>query len=182
MNITQINAAVDAAFIATSALETPIMVASAPLDTNCTIRTDVYEGPQGKGFVVTAILDLTFCKVVHSRQSGPETFRERAFPTLEVLAPLMQTGFDNAVNAGFADSDLNVTVGITEGDRVQFDALYSHLLRKGAPDGFVLTLATIDRIPFEVTVVEFKGLLVRAGDYYAGLWVTKLQQDALIRQ
>ena len=79
------SAAVDAAFQTTLGLPTPARVAPANIADNATLRTDVYTGPKGSGFVVAAVMDLGWRKLTISRQHGPETPREQPAPPLESL-------------------------------------------------------------------------------------------------
>ena len=53
--------------------------------TQCTLRTDVYNGPHGSGFAVVATLILGDQSVTIVRQHGPETHREKPAPTLAAL-------------------------------------------------------------------------------------------------
>lgn len=81
----QVTAAVDAAF-QTAAQQNPVQSAAPrAIADNATIRTDVYSGPKGLGFAVTAVLDLHYRKLVITRQSGPEPLRERPAPSLASL-------------------------------------------------------------------------------------------------
>lgn len=85
LTLTQINAAVDAAFQTSLAQTPPQKLASQAIGDNCTLRTDVYTGPRGTGFVVVAAVDLKWRKLSICKQHGPETQRELAAPTLESL-------------------------------------------------------------------------------------------------
>ena len=85
LTLSQINEAVDAAFQSTLALPQPQRVASHAIGANATLRTDVYTGKNGAGFVVAGTLALPWRKLVISRQHGPETRREQPAPTLESL-------------------------------------------------------------------------------------------------
>ena len=184
MNIltaSQVCAAVDAAVASTLALEKPVRVATAPLSDNCTIRTDVYVGPKGSGFIVTATLDLGYCTIMTCKQHGPETWRERPFPNSATLLGMLQKGLDAKVALGFSDPVTGITLALTSEDRAAFDALYNHLQRKATPDDEVITIAALDRTPHNITFAGFHALLVRAGDYYSGLWGNKLQQEILAK-
>ena len=95
LTIAQISAAVDAAFA--SALEIftahaadpikPALTKSAPtaIGSNVTLRTDLYIGRQGAGFIVEATVDLKFRTLAITRQHGPEAFRGQPAPALSVL-------------------------------------------------------------------------------------------------
>ena len=83
LKLTEINAAVDAAFNA--AVAAPQRVAPQVLGENATLRTDVYTGPRGAGFAVAAMVDLGWRKLEIARQHGPEMHREQPAPTLEAL-------------------------------------------------------------------------------------------------
>jgi len=85
LTLVQINAAVDAAFGAALAQPTPLKIASYSIGTNATLRTDVYTGQQGAGFVVVAMVNLPWRKLVIAKQHGPETWREQPAPTLASL-------------------------------------------------------------------------------------------------
>ena len=85
LTLSQISAAVDAAFAATLALPAPVKVPVANLGDNATLRTDVYTGKRGSGFAVTAVMDLGWRKLVICKQHGPEVFREQPAPTLASL-------------------------------------------------------------------------------------------------
>ena len=86
LTISQISAAVDAAFQTALAQAAPV-TKSAPqaIGYNATLRTDVYMGPKGSGFVVYAAVDLKFRTLVIVRQHGPETWRECPAPELAQL-------------------------------------------------------------------------------------------------
>ena len=83
--LSEINAAVDAAFNAALALPNPARVAASSLGDNATLRTDTYTGPRGAGFVVMAVVNLGWRTLTIARQHGPETNRERPAPTLAAL-------------------------------------------------------------------------------------------------
>lgn len=85
LTLSQISAAVAAAYQTTLALATPINVAPQAIGDNAMLRTDVYNGPKGPGFIVTVTMDLKWRKVVIARQHGPETWREQPAPTLASL-------------------------------------------------------------------------------------------------
>lgn len=85
LNLTEINAAMDAAFAKTLALPTPVKVAAHAIGDNATLRTDVYAGPLGSGFAVVATVALPWRKMTLAKQYGPETWRERPLPTPESL-------------------------------------------------------------------------------------------------
>ncbi len=85
LNLTQIIAAVDAAFQATLALPQPQRVAPHAVGDNVTLRTDVYTCKKGAGFVVAAVVALPWRKLVIAKQHGPETRREQPAPTLACL-------------------------------------------------------------------------------------------------
>ena len=85
LTLSQISAAVEAAYQTTLALTTPKTVAAQAIGDNATLKTDVYTGPRGTGFVVSATMDLTWRKLTISRQHGPETWREQSAPTLASL-------------------------------------------------------------------------------------------------
>ena len=85
LNMTQILAAVDAAFQTSLALPQPQRIAAQSIGDNATLRTDVYTGPRGSGFVVAATVDLGWRRLAITKQHGPETHREQPAPTLESL-------------------------------------------------------------------------------------------------
>jgi len=85
LTLSQIDAAVDAAFQTTLALPTPVKIASQAIGDNATLHTDVYTGPKGTGFAVIAVVDLKWRKLVVAKQHGPETAREQPAPTLASL-------------------------------------------------------------------------------------------------
>jgi hypothetical protein len=85
LNLSQISAAVDAAYQTTLALAAPVKVAAQAIGDNATLRTDVYTGPKGAGFFVAATVDLKWRKLVIAKQHGPETQREQRAPTLASL-------------------------------------------------------------------------------------------------
>lgn len=85
LTLSQISAAVDAAYQTALALTTPQKVAAQAIGDNATLRTDVYSGLKGTGVVVTATMNLTWRKFVIARQHGPETGREQPAPTLASL-------------------------------------------------------------------------------------------------
>jgi len=85
LTLSQISAAVDAAFQTTLALAQPQRVAPQTIGDNATLRTDLYTGPKGTGFVVAAVVDLKWRKLVIAKQHGPETGREQPTPSLTSL-------------------------------------------------------------------------------------------------
>ena len=85
LTLSQISAAVDAAYQTTLALPQPQRVALQQIADNCTLRTDVYNGPKGSGFIVAATVDLKWRKLMISKQHGPETQWEQPAPALEIL-------------------------------------------------------------------------------------------------
>ena len=85
LTLAQINSAVDAAFQSALAQSPAQRVSATPIGDNATLRTDIYTGPQGLGFVVVAVVDLKFRKLVIAKQHGPETWREQPAPSDESL-------------------------------------------------------------------------------------------------
>jgi len=86
LTISQISAAVDAAFQAALAQTAPVTkFVPQAIGDNATLRTDVYTGPKGSGFVVSAKVDLKFRTLVIAQQRGPETWRECPAPELAQL-------------------------------------------------------------------------------------------------
>jgi len=85
LTLSQINAAVDAAFQTALAQTSPVRVSAVQISDNATLRTDVYYGANGGGFVVVATVDLRFRQLVISKQHGPETWRDRPAPELTSL-------------------------------------------------------------------------------------------------
>lgn len=85
LTLTQVNLALVAAFQTALALLNPAAVISQWIGSNATLRTDVYAGPQGSGFVVVATVDLGWRKLTISKQHGPEVWREQPSPSLASL-------------------------------------------------------------------------------------------------
>ena len=85
LTLSQIVAAVDAAFQTALALPQPQRIAPQSVGDNATLRTDVYTGPKGSGLVVVATVTLPWRKLLIAKQHGPETERERPLPTLASL-------------------------------------------------------------------------------------------------
>ena len=85
LTLSQIVTAVDAAFQTTLALPQPQRIAAEAIGDNTLLRTDVYTGRQGTGFVVVAVVDLKWRKLTVAKQHGPETWREQPAPTLASL-------------------------------------------------------------------------------------------------
>ncbi|MCX6968481.1 MAG: hypothetical protein NTZ46_12040 [Verrucomicrobia bacterium] len=79
LTLTQVQAAVDSAYQA--ALAMPQRVATQSIGANATLRTDLYTGPCGSGFIVVATVDLAWRKLVIARQHGPEAGRDQPAPT-----------------------------------------------------------------------------------------------------
>ncbi|MEI7957898.1 MAG: hypothetical protein WCI40_02220 [Verrucomicrobiota bacterium] len=86
LTLSQINAAVDAAFQTALALAQPQRIAPQAIGDNATLRTDVYTGPKGSGFVVVAVVDLKWRKLTVAKQHGPEAGREQPVPTIASLS------------------------------------------------------------------------------------------------
>jgi len=85
LTILEIGAAVDAAFETTLAQSSAQRVLPQQIGDNATLRTDVYAGPKGTGFVVVATVDLKWRKLVISKQHGLETWRDRPAPEMSQL-------------------------------------------------------------------------------------------------
>ena len=85
LTLSQINAAVDAAFATVLAQTPPQRVASAAIGDNAALRVDTYTSPKGAGLAVVATVDLKFRKLIIVRQHGPESFREQLAPELADL-------------------------------------------------------------------------------------------------
>ena len=85
LSLSQINAALDAAFQAALAAPQPQRADVHSIGTNATLRTDIYSGAAGSGFLVTATVELGWRTLSIVRQHGPETWRELPSPTLERL-------------------------------------------------------------------------------------------------
>ena len=85
LSLSEINAAVDAAYATALAPSSVVCFSIQPIGDNATLRTDLYAGTGGSGFVVTATVDLKFRKLIIARQHGPETWREQALPSLASL-------------------------------------------------------------------------------------------------
>ena len=85
ITLTQISAEVDAAYAVALAQTPPQKVVTQQIGANATLRTDLYTGPQGSGFLVVATVDLGWRSLVITRQHGPETGREQPAPTLAAL-------------------------------------------------------------------------------------------------
>ena len=80
--LSQIVAAVDAAYATAAALAVPTRVAAASIGDNASIQTDVYQGPQGSGFQVVAKITLGIRTIAVCKQSGPETWRNTSALTV----------------------------------------------------------------------------------------------------
>ena len=95
LNLTQINAAVDAAFAsalatwnahASDATQPALQHSTAQtIGDGVTLRTDVYTGPKGAGFAVVAGIDIHWRTVQIVKQHGPETHRDAPAPTVAAL-------------------------------------------------------------------------------------------------
>ena len=95
LTISQISAAVDAAFAtakatwdahSANASKPALARSSQQIADNATLRVDLYAGPRGAGFIVTAVVKLPWRTMTISRQNGAETHREQSTPTLDALA------------------------------------------------------------------------------------------------
>ena len=73
--LTQVQAAVDAAFSSTP--NPPVYIAPQPIADNATLWTDVYTHPQGAGFRVAAAINFGSVTGVIVRNSGPDTASAR---------------------------------------------------------------------------------------------------------
>lgn len=85
LTLSEIIAAVDAAYQTALAQSPAQQVASHDIGSNARLRTDLYAGSQGSGFVVVATVNLHYRALVIAKQHGPETWREHASPTLAGL-------------------------------------------------------------------------------------------------
>lgn len=81
LTLAQINAAVDAAFQTTLALPQPQRIAPKAISDNAILRTDLYTGPRGSGFVVVAVVDLPWRKLTIAKQHGVESGRNLPCPS-----------------------------------------------------------------------------------------------------
>lgn len=80
MNLTTINAAIDAAF--TAALSSPQKQSAQPVggNSNQTVAVVTYVAPTGSGFRVVGTLNIDGCKILRVRNHGPDTASEREWP------------------------------------------------------------------------------------------------------
>lgn len=85
LTLSQVSEAVHNAFQATLALPKPQTAPAIAIGENATLRTDVYTGPEGSGFAVTALLDLGWRKLAIVMQQGPETHRDHPAPPIDDL-------------------------------------------------------------------------------------------------
>jgi hypothetical protein len=80
MNLTSINAAIDAAYSAALAHPQKVAPATVGDDANQTVQTVVYEAPIGSGFRVVGKINVGGATILRVRNSGPDTGSERAWP------------------------------------------------------------------------------------------------------
>lgn len=122
--ISKASAAVDLVYLKALGQTTPVQATpQTAIADNCTIGVDIYSGPNGSGFVVTAIVDLKFRKVFISKQSAPARLDVPA-PALselldecraarEVAYPLAADYLDAKVKQSSSDSAI-VAIGIAQ--------------------------------------------------------------------
>lgn len=77
--------------------------------------------------------------------------------------------FLEAVAAGY-DTGLGYTIGITDADRSQFTQLLVIFQTASAPDDTDVSIADITGQLHQVTLADFRTLMVAAGLYYQTLW------------
>lgn len=82
ISLSEINQAVEAAYA--TAADSSAVVHSGPtaIGDHATIQTDIYNGPHGSGWAVTAMITLGVRIVAICKQQGPETWRNTSVLTV----------------------------------------------------------------------------------------------------
>ena len=75
LTLSEINQAVEAAYATAATAATVLHSGPTAIGDNATLQTDVYDGPQGSGWAVTAFITLGMRKIAICKQVGPETWR-----------------------------------------------------------------------------------------------------------
>ena len=183
----QISTIVDEEFASTVALPKAIRVAPRPLGENSAIRTDVYVGPKGSGFVVVGTMKIGTMTFARSRQQGPETTRERDWDKPGILKTL-ETNYNKLRNTGLAVG--GITFAAQDSDMAKLSQLVT-LLREAEelqPDDAAkeafrasqTTLVDINNVVHSVTVTEARQLIVQYGQAIQAMWATYADQRALM--
>ena len=103
-----------------------------------------------------------------------------AYAAKQTAVAKLQKEFEAALTKGYHDTALGITIAIEDTDRQQFNDLDTHLARKGVPDDAAITIKLLDGSLHPLTRGEFHQLLIRAGDYYLGLWTDLQQKKAVL--
>jgi len=193
LNLTQINAAVDAAFA--TALATwnahaldatqPALQHSAvqTIGDGVTLRTDVYTGPRGAGFAIFATLTIGKRTLTACKQHGPETGRERALTRDAVLAAL-EADYAATLSAGITVA--GITLAAEANDQAKFSQLMT-LLREaeeqcpddGAKAAFresATTIVDIRDAVHSMSVAGARALIVQYGTALNVMWTAFAQR------
>jgi len=197
LNLTQINAAVDAAFA--TALATwnahaldatqPALQHSAAqtIGDGVTLRTDTYTGPKGAGFAVAATLTIGKRALTACKQHGPETWRERALTRDGVLAAL-EADYAATLSAGITVG--GIALAAEANDQAKFSQLVT-LLREAeeqCPDdaakaafrASTTKIADIHNTLHELTITEARALIVQYGTAVNALWTEYANRRAAL--
>ena len=200
LTLTQINAAVDAAFTAALANPPTQRVAPVAIADNATLRTDIYTGPKGSGFVVAAVVDLKYLKLTIAKQNGPETWRNQPLAAEDVILSHCQLAaridLDNAYDArcgaglSVALGSGTITFANSASDRSVLDEFRSHEIARLALATDMTARAAILAEPYLLldntgtvhtcTVGDAIAAIVAAGELYKALYALHAQRLAAI--
>jgi hypothetical protein len=132
LNASQIISAVQGAFNTAAAQSPPQAVAPAQIGDGCTLRVDVYAGPAGTGFAVTAVTVFgqfpNLGSAICCMQSGPEPDRQQNATMVPLLIALLLAQYarlpawaqeyftyeKNAIAARLAVGDVDGALCITQ--------------------------------------------------------------------
>ena len=184
LTLAQILAAVDAAFAAALAQTPPQKVAAHQIGTNASLRTDLYAGPQGSGFLVVATVDLGWRSLVITRQHGPETGRELSLDRAALLEELAAS-YEKTVAAGVTVNGCLWNAEPTAQNNFANLALILREQQAARPEGEVeaflaapVQVADYNNAVHTLTVADYRAFLLAYGAAVQTLWQTYAMQRA----
>jgi len=189
LTLSRINGAVDAAFQAALALPQPQRVLPQQIGDNTTLRTDVYNGPRGLGFVVIAQIKIGKRVVTSARQHGPETWRERDWDR-KAIQDALEAEYNAQIANGITVN--GITLAAQKDDRDKFTQLIA-LLReaeelqpdetaKAAFRNSTTKIADIHNTVREITITEARQLIVQYGQAVNALWTDYANRRSSLSQ
>ena len=198
LTLTQINEAADAAFqtalvifeahAADGAKPALQRVAPQQICEGCILRTDVYAGIKGAGFIVVAQLAIGDRTISSIRQHGPETWRERDWDR-KAIEDALGADYNAQVAKGITVN--GITLAAQKDDRDKFTQLIA-LLREAEellPDDAakaafretIVAISDINNTVHEISVMQARQLIVQYGQAVNALWADYANRRAALQ-